>query len=47
MLLPMVVDTPFRLGDTGYGTGERIRTGRISSRVLPQLELTIEDLFAD
>jgi Uma2 family endonuclease len=39
--------TVYRLGDTGYGTGERIRAGRISSRVLPQLELTIEDLFAD
>jgi len=39
--------TVYRLGDAGYGTGERIRAGRIASRVLPQLELTIEDLFAD
>lgn len=37
----------YHLGDVGYGTGERIRAGRIASRVLTQLELTVEDLFAD
>ncbi len=41
------VVTVYHLGDAGYGTGERIRAGRIASHVLPQLELTVEDLFAD
>lgn len=39
--------TVYRLDDGRYGAGARVRTGRIPSRVLPQLELTIEDLFAD
>lgn len=30
-----------------YGAGERVRAGRIPSHVLPQLDLTAEDLFAD
>ena len=41
------VVTVYSLGDGGYGAGTRVRAGRIPSRVLPQLELTIEELFAD
>lgn len=41
------VVTVYRLEDGRYAAGERVRAGRIPSRVLPQLELTIEDLFAD
>jgi Uma2 family endonuclease len=39
--------TLYHLDDGHYAAGERVRSGRIRSRVLPQLELTIEDLFAD
>lgn len=39
--------TIHRLDDGRYGTAERVRAGRIPSRVLPQLDLTVEELFAD
>ena len=38
--------TLFHLEDGRYADGERVRSGPIPSRVLPQLELTVEDLFA-
>jgi Uma2 family endonuclease len=41
------VVTVYHLDDGRYGAGARVRSGRIPSRVLPQLELTIEELFAD
>jgi len=41
------VVTVYHWGDAGYGTGERIHSGRIASHALPQLELTVEDLLAD
>ena len=36
----------YGLEDGRYGAGTRVRSGRIPSRVLPQLELTIAALFA-
>jgi Uma2 family endonuclease len=41
------VVTIFSLEDGRYGAGVRIRSGRIPSHVIPQLELTIEELFAN
>lgn len=41
------VVTLYRLADGRYGAGEHVRTGRIPSQVLPQLELVVEELFAD
>ena len=41
------VVTVYRLADGRYGAGERVGAGRIPSQVLPQLELPVEDLFAD
>lgn len=38
--------TVYGLEDGRYGAGTRVRSGRIPSRVLPQLELTIAELFA-
>lgn len=39
--------TVYRHADGRYGAGERVGAGRIPSQVLPQLELTVEELFAD
>ena len=41
------VVTLYRLDGDRYAAGEQIRTGRIPSQVLPQLDLPVEDLFAD
>ena len=39
--------TVYLLDGGRYGAGERVRTGGIPSHVLPQLDLTVEDLFVD
>lgn len=39
--------TVFRLEDGRYAAGERARAGRIPSRVLPALEIAIDEIFAD
>lgn len=39
--------TVFRLEDGRYAAGERVRAGRIPSRVLPALEIAIDEIFAD
>jgi len=41
------VVTVFHLEEGRYPTGERVLAGRIPSRVLPQLELTADAIFAD
>lgn len=41
------VVTVYHLDHGRYGAGERVRTGGIPSHVLPQLDLTVEDLFVD
>jgi Uma2 family endonuclease len=41
------VVTVYGLDDGRFGAGARVRSGRIPSRVLPQLELTLDELFAD
>jgi Uma2 family endonuclease len=38
--------TVYRLDGGRYGAGERLRAGPIASQALPQLELTVEELFA-
>jgi Uma2 family endonuclease len=38
--------TVFHLGKRGYGAGKVVATGRIPSRVLPQIDLSISAIFA-
>ena len=38
--------TVFHLGKRGYDAGRAFSTGKIKSRVLPQLDLSVEDVFA-
>lgn len=38
--------TTFHLGRRGYDAGRTFSTGKIKSRVLPRLDLSVEDLFA-
>lgn len=41
------VVTVYQLDDGRYGAGTRVRSGLIRSHVLPQLELTVDELFAN
>jgi len=38
--------TVFHLGKRGYDAGRTFGTGKIKSRVLPKLDLSVEDVFA-
>jgi Uma2 family endonuclease len=38
--------TVFHLGKRGYDAGRVFSAGKIKSRVLPKLDLSVEDVFA-